>query len=147
MNISRTLWRIQIVSVHNGARYDARMRFIFVLVTLFDMALGYWSGSQLLSHIEQWKASGPLALHAGLWSICLLTWIGMSFVATLQFLQQGLGDDATLLLFTLPIAPATRFRAQFGLFFINRLWNWLLLEIITTGWVLFVTLGWPRVHF
>ncbi|TME03778.1 MAG: hypothetical protein E6I80_19100 [Chloroflexi bacterium] len=62
MNISRTLWRIQIVSVRNGARYDARMRFIFVLVTLFDMALGFWSGSQLLSHIEQWKASGPLAL-------------------------------------------------------------------------------------
>jgi hypothetical protein len=144
MNITRTLWRVQLASIRNAARYDSRIRFALVLVTFFDIALGYWSGSQLMMHITQWKTLGPAELQSGLWSICLLTWLGMSLVATLEFLQQGLGNDASLLLFTLPIAPNTRFCAQFGMFFINRLWNWLLLEICITGWVLFVTLGWPQ---
>jgi hypothetical protein len=142
MSISRALWRIQLASIRHAARYDSRVRVAFVFVTLFDVAIGYWSGSQLLLHIAQWQALGPSAVSSGLWSICLLTWSGMSVAAVLNFLQQGPGNDASNLLFTLPIAPPTLFRAQFGMFFIGSLWNWIFLEIGITGTVMVVTLGW-----
>ncbi|HEY6406922.1 MAG TPA: hypothetical protein VIY29_05585 [Ktedonobacteraceae bacterium] len=144
MSVSRTLWQMQLATIRNSARYEAHARFAFVLVTFFDITLGYWSGSQLMAHIEQWKTVGPLAVYAGLWSICLLTWVGMGLVATLELVQQGLGNDVSLLLFTLPLAPASRFRAQFGMFFMSRLWNWLLLETSITGAVFLLTLGWPQ---
>lgn len=142
MSISRTLWRIQLVSIRNAGRYDSRMRFAFVFVLPFDLAIGGWSGSQLMTRIAQWQALGPAAVSSGLWSICLLTWSGISFIAALEILQQGLGNDASHLLFTLPIAPTTRFRAQFGMFFINRLWNWIILEVGITGAVMCLKLGW-----
>ncbi|TMD00367.1 MAG: hypothetical protein E6J11_05580 [Chloroflexi bacterium] len=142
MRVSRTLWRIQLASIRNAARYDSRMRVAFVFVMLFDVAIGFWSGSQLMIHIAQWQALGPSSVSSGLWSICLLTWSGMSVAALLNFLQQGSGNDASNLLFTLPIAPPTLFRAQFGMFFIGSLWNWIFLEIGVTGIVMVVTLGW-----
>ena len=142
MRVSRTLWRIQLASIRNAARDDSRMRVAFVFVMLFDVAIGFWSGSQLMIHIAQWQALGPASVSSGLWSICLLTWSGMSVAALLNFLQQGSGNDASNLLFTLPIAPPTLFRAQFGMFFIGSLWNWIFLEIGVTGIVMVVTLGW-----
>jgi len=142
MRVSPTLWRIQLASIRNAARDDSRMRVAFVFVMLFDVAIGFWSGSQLMIHIAQWQALGPASVSSGLWSICLLTWSGMSVAALLNFLQQGPGNAASNLLFTLPIAPPTLFRAQFGMFFIGSLWNWIFLEIGVTGIVMVVTLGW-----
>src|SRR6266852_3307792 len=123
MNILRTLWQAQLASMRNITRHDSRMRLAFIVVILFDISIGTWSGTQLIAHIRQWQAIGPAAVNSALWSICLLTWSGMIGVVILEALQQGLSDDASILLFTLPIAPATRFRALYGMFFLRRLWN------------------------
>src|SRR5712692_9652567 len=144
MNILRILWQAQLASMRNITRHDSRMRLAFIVVILFYIAIGTWSGTQLIAHIRQWQAVGARFIAPALWSICLLTWSGMVGVVILEVLQQGLSDDISHLLFTLPIAPATRFRALYGMFFLRRLWNWLLLEIGITAVALVVTLGWQQ---
>src|SRR5437588_339832 len=144
MSTLHTLWQAQLTSIRNARRYDKRMRMAFVCIIAFDIAIGTWSGSQLMAHIAQWQAMGSAALNTGLWSICLLAWGGISSITILESLQQGFSDDVSLLLFTLPIAPATRFRALYSIFFISRLWNWLFLETGITGVALVMTLGWQQ---
>ena len=144
MSMTRILLQAQLTSIRNAGRRDLRMGFV---VLVFDIAVGAWSGSQLIARISQWKAMGPAAVNAGLWSVCLLTWGGMIGITVLESLQQGLGNDTSLLLFTLPIQPATRFRALYGMFFLSRLWNWLLLETCITGVALVVTLGWQALSW
>lgn len=143
MNILRALWQAQWLSVRNASRFDGRMRVAFFFVLLLDLAIAAWTGGQFREHILQWQASGPATLTAGLWSVCLLTWWGIGGIAFLEALR-GLGDDTAQLLFTLPIPAATRLRALYSLFFVSRLWNWLLLESGVTGFVLLVTLGWAQ---
>ncbi len=102
MNILRTLWQAQLASMRNITRHDSRMRLAFIVVILFDIAIGTWSGTQLIAHIRQWQAVGARFIAPALWSICLLTWSGMVGVVILEVLQQGLSDDISHLLFTLP---------------------------------------------
>lgn len=144
MSMTRILWQAHLTSIRNASRRDLRMAFV---VLVFDIAIGAWSGSQFIGHVSQWKAMGPAAVNAGLWSACLLIWSGMIGISVLESLQQGLSNDASLLLFTLPIPPATRFRALYGMFFLSRLWNWLLLETGITGVALVVTLGWQALFW
>lgn len=142
MNTVHTIWHAHLLSIRNAGRHDTRLRIAFIAVSLFDIAVGLWSGSQLIARITAWQTLGPVAVQAGLWSLCVLTWSGMGLITIVESLLQGIGNDQTLLLFTLPIRPSDRFHALYGTFFIGRLWNWLLLEMGITGVALAVTLGW-----
>ena len=142
MNTSLTIWRMQLRSLRNAVRYDTRMRVALTVGLAFSAIIGLWSASQLSLLLQRWQAQGPLALNTGLWSLCLLTWSSMAGFTLLGCVQRALGDDETLLLFTLPLAPAARFRALYGSFFIEHLWNFLLLELGVTGYILAAVLGW-----
>ena len=140
MNVLRAVWRAQIISLRNVSRYDTRMRAAGVILLLFNIGAGYWSISQLLTHLQQWQASGEAMLNTNLWLLCINVWLGMSLFSIIGILN-ALGSDETLLLFTLPISPSMRFRISYSTFFLQNLWNWLLLEVGCVGYVLIATLG------
>lgn len=144
MNTTFTIWRTYLTSARNSLQHNTRMKTALVVASFFSLIVGLWSGNQLLTRLHQWQAQGTMAVHTGLWLVCLSTWVGMAFFTVIGTLRQALGADETLLLFTLPIPPAIRFRALYGSFFISieGLWTWLLLEIGVTGYVLVSTLGW-----
>lgn len=141
MNTILTIWRADLKSLRNAARRDTRMQVALAFTFAFNLAFSAWSITQLAVHIQQWQAAGPGAVNAGLWSLCLLTWSGLSFF-TIIGVQRALSDNKSMLLFTLPIEPATRFRALFGSFFIENLWPWLLLQAMIPGYTLPFRLGW-----
>lgn len=141
MNTTFTIWRAELLSLRNAARHDMRMRVALFVGFAFDLAAGSWSGGQALAHLQQWRTAGTPTLTAGLWSLCWLTWSGMS-IFTIVSLPRALSGQEELLLFTLPLAPATRFRALSGSFFLKNLWNWLLLQVAIMGYVLISVLGW-----
>ncbi len=140
MNILSTVWRAQLTSLRNASRYDTRMRVAGVILLLFNIGVGYWSISQLLLRLQQWQVSGQATLSTNLWLMCINVWLGMS-VFTIIGMLNAMGSDETLLLFTLPISPAMRFRIFYGTFFVQNLWNWLLLEVGCVGYVLIALLG------
>ena len=144
MNTTLTIWRAHLASARNALQYEMRMKVALVVALFFNVILGLWAANQLTARLHQWKAQGTTALNTGLWLLCLSTWAGMAFFTLIATLRQALGSDEALLLFTLPIPPATRFRALYGSFFISieGLWAWLLLELGVTGYVLVSTLGW-----
>ncbi len=139
MNTLRAIWFAQFISIRNASRYDTRTRVAAGILLIFNIGVGYWSISQLLTRIQQWQISGNATLTTNLWLLCIGIWIGMSFFVIIGMMS-ALGSDETLLLFTLPIPPTTRFRAFYSTFFVQNLWNWLLLEIGCVGYVLATTL-------
>lgn len=141
MNTTFAIWRAELLSLRNAAHHDMRMHVALFVGLVFDLVAGFWSGGQALVHLQQWRAAGPPTLTAGLWSLCWLTWSGMG-IFTVIGLQRALSGQEELLLFTLPLAPATRFRALSGSFFLKNLWNWLLLQVAIMGYVLISVLGW-----
>lgn len=142
MNTTVTIWRMHLRSLRNAICYETRMRIALGVGLIFSTIFGVWSASQLLLRLHQWQLQGPVVLDTGLWFLCWYTWIGMIGFTVIGCVQRALGDDEAMVLFSLPIPPATRFRALYGTFFIENLWNWLLLEIGVTGYVLLVALGW-----
>ena len=144
MNTTRLFWQVQLTSMRSVGRHDKRMRIAVIVIFLLDIAVGLWSGNQLVARITHWQMQGAVAVQAGMLSVCLLVWVGISGIAMLEGLQQGISDDTAQLLFTLPIAPATHFRAMYSTFFLRRLWNWLFLEMGITGVALVMTLGWEQ---
>ncbi len=140
MNVLRAVWRAQIISLRNVSRYDTRMRVAGVILLLFNFGVGSWSISQLFTRLQQWQALGEATLTTNLWLLCINVWLGMSFFTMIGMLN-ALGRDETLLLFTLPISSAIRFRIFYSTFFVQNLWNWLLLEVGCVGYVLIATLG------
>jgi hypothetical protein len=141
MNTTFTIWRAELMSLRNAARHDVRMRVALFVGLVFDLVAGFWSGGQALAHLQQWRTAGALTLTAGLWSLCWLTWSGMG-IFTIIGLPRALSGQEDLLLFALPLTPATRFRALSGSFFLKNLWNWLLLQVAIMGYVLLSVLGW-----
>jgi len=142
MSIALTIWRAHLKSLRNESRHDTQMRLALGVVLVFNIIAGLWSANQLSARLHQWQAIGSPALDAGLWSLCWLTWSGMSFFAVLGSIRLAFSGDEAQLLFVLPIASASRFRTLYGLFFVENLWNWLLLEVGVTSYVLVSSLGW-----
>lgn len=142
MSTTVTIWRMHLRSLHNAVRYDTRMRVALVVGLAFSVVIGLWSAGQLSLRLHQWQTLGPGAVDSGLWSLCWLTWSGMSGLTILSGALRAWGDDEALVLFSLPLTAATRFRVLFGSFFIENLWTWLLLEVGVTGYVLLLVLGW-----
>src|SRR5262249_46933739 len=125
----------------NLRRAQSRLRVGLGISLAFSLALGVWSSSQLQGAIHQWQAQGPTAVNGGLWVLFLGVWGGVCSFTIPGVADKLVGDEALLLL-TLPIAPAARFRALYGSFFIANLWLLTLLQGAVTGYTLLSTLGW-----
>lgn len=142
MSTTVIIWHMHLRSLRNAVRYDTRMRVALLVGLAFSVVIGFWFASQLSLQLHQWQTQGPGAVVTGVWSLCWLTWNGMSGLTILSGVLRAWGDDEALVLFSLPLTAATRFRALFGSFFIENLWTWLLLEIGVTGYILLSVLGW-----
>jgi len=142
MSIALTIWRAHLKSLRNVSRHDAQMRLALAIMLAFNIIAGLWSADQLSIRLHQWQTMGSPALDAGLQSLCWLTWGGMSFFAALGSIRLAFSGDEAQLLIALPIASASRFRTLYGLFFVENLWNWLLLEVGVTSYVFVSSLGW-----
>jgi hypothetical protein len=142
LSITLTIWRAHLKSLRNASRHDTQMRLALGVVLVFNIIAVLWSANQLSARLHQWQAIGSPAMDAGLWSLCWLTWSGMSFFAALGSIRLAFSGDEAQLLVVLPIASASRFRTLYGLFFVENLWNWLLLEVGVTSYVLVSSLGW-----
>ena len=117
MSITLTIWRAHLKSLRNASRHDTQMRLALGVVFVFNIIAGLWSAEQLSARLHQWQTMGAPALDAGLWWLCWLTWSGMSFFAVLGSIRLAFSSDEAQLLVVLPIAPASRFRTLYGLFF------------------------------
>lgn len=141
MNIPLIAWQAQLSSLYNASRHDTKMRIALGIMTVISISLGFWFTNQLAAQLHFWMAQGPLVTAAGLWSVCLQTWAGMAFF-TIIGVQQALSSDEAILLSTLPITRATRFRMLFGSFFLENIGPWFLLQAIVMGYTLVSALGW-----
>ncbi len=142
MRMALPIWKAHLRSAYSALRQDTRTRVTWFIALTFDVAAGFWSIHQLLAWLSQWQAAGSFVLDAHLWLLCLGAWGGISFFTILSTITLGFGNDQSLLLMTLPIPPAARFRALYGLLSFEGIGNWLLLESIVVGVPLVVILGW-----
>jgi hypothetical protein len=142
MRIAVLIWKAHLKTAYNALRQDIRVKITWLIALTFDVVVGSWSMHQLLEQVAQWQAAGSTVLEARLWLLCSGAWGGISFFTILSTITLGFGNDQSLLLVTLPIPPAVRFRALYGLMFFEGIGNWLLLESIVIGVPLVVSLGW-----
>lgn len=136
-----TILRAHLRSLRNMSRSNSRLQVGLGIALMFSLVLGIWSSVQLQAAIQQWQTHGLLALNSSLWLLCLGIWGGMCLF-TILGVPNTLASDESLLLLTLPITPAARFRALYGSFFVTNLWLWTLLQAMGTGYALLSTLGW-----
>ncbi len=141
MRIERITWQAQIKSFYNASRQSGRGQILVVVSLAVNLVIGFFSLPRVVSLVQQWQMQGMQALTSGLWMLCLPTWLGMTLF-TIVGVQQSLSWDETVLLFTLPLRPATLLRAWYGSFFIKSLGTWMLLQGVIMGYALISTLGW-----
>jgi hypothetical protein len=141
MTTSLLVWRTLLKSARNASIHDTRIKVSLAFLLVLNLGIGIWASNQLALRLQHWRTEGPAAVQTGLWQICLFTWLGTGLFSLLS-IQRTVGGDEALLLFTLPIAPATRFRTLFGSFFIGGLWSVALLQICVTSYVLVSVVGW-----
>lgn len=140
------VWRTGLKAALNAGRHDRRLQVALGLSLVFELAFGIWSVPRLQESIYQWQAAGPIALAMSLWMLCLSIWAATCFFAIIGALQ-ALKQDRTLLLMTLPMQPATLFRASYGSLLLESLWNWLPLQALIPGYVLIPVLHWQALSW
>lgn len=141
MNTELTLLQVQIRAFRNAIVQSGRGRVLIVVSLIFYLVAGPLSLYQLLGLLHQWQTQGIQALTSGLWTLCLSTWLGMALL-TLISVQRSLSRDELVLLFTLPLRPATLFRAWYSSFFIENMGVWMLFQAVIMGCALMYRLGW-----
>jgi hypothetical protein len=127
MSATRIILAAHVRSARSALRHDMRMRIVWLIILVAGIAGGMLSARQLAG-----------ALAAQLWLLFVRAWVGIGILAVLSTLRDGLSGDEALLLLTLPILPATRFRALCARILVEQLGIWLLL----LAGVLGATLGW-----
>ena len=137
-----TVWRAQYISTTGSLRYDTRARITWAISLVVDVVAGFWTFNALSSNLAQWQLVGQWALASHLWLLCLGAWAGISFFAVIAVVSQGFGNDQAILLMTIPIAPAARFRALYGLVLFTGVGNWIILANVVTGASLVMKLHW-----
>ena len=137
-----TVWRAQYISATGSLRYDTRARITWAISLVVDVVAGFWTFSALSNNLAQWQAAGQWALATHLWLLCLGAWAGIGFFAVIAVVSQGFGNDQAILLMTIPIAPAARFRALYGLVLFTGVGNWIVLANVVTGVSLVMKLHW-----
>jgi hypothetical protein len=142
MRVVLFIWKAHLKSAYSALRQDSRTKIAWFIALTFDLVVALWSIHQLLASVAQWKAGGPSVLETRLWLLCLGAWAGICLFTILSTMTLGFGSDQPRLLMTLPISPAARFRALYGLMFFEGIGNWLLLESVVIGIPLAIVLGW-----
>ena len=137
-----TLWRAQFVSSGGALRQDTRARMTWAIALLLDMAAGFWTLNALSANLAQWQAAGQAVLVSHLSLFCLYTWAGISFFAVIAVISQGFGNDQAVMLISLPLSPAVRLRALYGLVVFTGVGNWIILANIVMAFSLVAKLGW-----
>src|SRR6266487_5415522 len=136
------MWNTHLKSALSALRNDTRTKVAWFFALSLDCGLGLWSINQLLAQVSHWQAAGSVALEAHLWLLFSGAWIGIGLIAALSTRTLGFGGDQPRLLMTLPISPAARFRALYGLMFFEGIGNWLVLAVVVIGIPLIIFLGW-----
>ena len=136
------MWNTHLKSALSALRNDTRTKVAWFFALSLDCGLGLWSINQLLAQVSHWQAAGSVALEAHLWLLFSGAWIGIGLIAALSTMTLGFGGDQPRLLMTLPISPAARFRALYGLMFFEGIGNWLVLAVVVIGIPLIIFLGW-----
>lgn len=136
------IWNAHLKSDFSALRNDTRTKIAWFFALGLDCGVGIWSINQLLARMSQWQAAGSAVLEAQLWLLFFSAWIGIGLFAALSMMTQGFGGDQPRLLVTLPVSPAARFRALYGLMFFEGIGNWLMLAVVVMGIPLIIVLGW-----
>ena len=129
---------MQLRTVRNTLRTDTRMRVTWTLALLFALAGSIWGIKTLLYQLIVWRADSAVQLHYHLWLLLLGCWSGTGILSILATLREGLNEQEALLLFTLPLSSAERFRLLCATILLRGPGIWLLLFAV----VLTITLGW-----
>ena len=137
-----TLWRAQLVSSGGALRQDTRARITWAIALVLDIAAGFWTFNALSANLAQWQAGGQAELVSRLLLLCLYTWAGISFFAIIGVISQGFSNDQAVMLMSLPLSPATRLRALYGLVMFSGVGNWIVLANVVTAFSLGTKLGW-----
>ena len=137
-----TLWHAQFASTGGALRQDTRARMTWAIALVVDIAAGFWSFNTLSSNLAQWQAAGQSVVISGLSLLYLYTWVGISFFTVIATISQGFSNDQAILLMSLPLSPATRFRSLYGLIVFTGVGNWIILANVVTGFSLVTKLGW-----
>lgn len=140
MNATLAIWRAHAISARNALRYDRRMQVALGMGLFVGLALSWWGSSRLYVAIQSWHHQGGQATTGGLWLLCLGIWLGMGLLS-IPTAWSMLSNDEAVLLLTLPLPPATRFRTLIGSLFLNNVPIGVL-QILVTGYVLVSSLGW-----
>src|SRR5215471_15268448 len=127
MKVVSILLQAHLKSAFSALRHDTRTRITWFIALSLQCGVGLWSINQLLAQVPQWQAAGSAALEAHLWLLFSSAWIGIGLLAALSTMTLGFGGDQPRLLMTLPVAPAARFRALYGLMLVEGIGNWLML--------------------
>ncbi|MBA2285322.1 MAG: hypothetical protein H0W02_07570 [Ktedonobacteraceae bacterium] len=147
MSVLLALWRAEFNTARNALRADVRTRIVWLIACIVNIGLGLWGGQQLLIQVAAWQLAGSLILQSHLWLLCLSIWSGIGALAVISMLQRGFATDDALLLITLPLPPAVRLRALYGVLLIKGVGNWLLLGAVVLGTVLALALGWQALSW
>ncbi|HZS78797.1 MAG TPA: hypothetical protein VFA41_19460 [Ktedonobacteraceae bacterium] len=142
MNTPLIIWHMHLTAARGAFKRDTRTKVIWLVRLIFDLTLGYWSFNFLLDNLARWNAAGTPVLESHLWVLLAGMLAGICFLAVLAVIQEGFNGEQALLLFTLPLALASRFRALYGLILYEGVGNWLLLAYISLGIPLALTIGW-----
>ena len=137
-----SMWHAQYLSTTGALRQDNRSRMTWAIGLVIDIVMGFWTFNVLSSNLAKWQAAGQVTLASHLWLLCLYTWAGISFFAVIAVISQGFGNDSATLLMSMPLLPAARLRALYGLVLFTGIGNWIVLANIVTGLSLVARLGW-----
>lgn len=140
MNMMLTVLRAQMQSAHNAVRDEARMKLAVCVMLLLDIGAALWSIPQLRVSVQQWQVQG--VVDQDLLQLCLFSFLGIAFLTGVGSVQRMLDSDEAVILFTLALSPAVRFRTLYCSILLGNMWNWMLLEAIVGSYVLFPLLSW-----
>ncbi len=142
MKLELLLLKAHLRSAYGALRNDTRTKIVWCIALSLYCGVSLWSTNQLLDHVSQWQAAGPIVLETHLWLLFSGAWLGIGLFAALSTMTLGFGSDQPRLLMTLPIPMTARFRVLYGLMFFVGIGNWLLLEVVVIGIPLIIILGW-----
>jgi hypothetical protein len=137
-----SIWHAQYVSTGGALRQDSRARITWAIGLVVDIIAGFWTFNVLSGNLAQWQAEEQLALATHLWLLCLYMWAGISSFAVIAVVSQGFGNDQAILLMSMPLTPAARLRALYGLVVFTGVGNWIVLATVVTAISLVTKLRW-----
>lgn len=127
------LWGLHLHTAWRALRREVQAQIGLLVLAGVAVGVGLWSAGNLAARVAAWQAAGADVLALRLWLLCAGAWAGVGFFALLGTVHKGMSDEEALLLLTLPLAPATRFRALFGLLLVEHLGSLVLLAGVALG--------------